>query len=130
MERNEKGGSRPDEDIRKEYDPYKEDPGAGKKDDERVEESREREARQREGVGMSSSERLDDSTTSPVIDTGQTGQTTRGSYGFDSSTGQGRYMDRISDGIADVSAEPVEQPADRLADEWNNEREDDERPEK
>ena len=129
MERNEKGRSQPEEDIRKEYDPYKEDPGAGNKDDVRVEESRERDARQREGIGMNSMDRLDKSATSPVIDTGLTGQTTRGSYGSDSSTGQGTYVDRTADGSADISTDPVERTADRLADEWNNQRNDDERAE-
>ena len=80
---------RPDKDIRKDYDPYERDPGAGRRDDDRVSEADEQEARQREGVHLGSTGRLDDSTTSPVIDRGQPGQTTRGSYGFNSSTGQG-----------------------------------------
>jgi hypothetical protein len=113
------------------YDPYKKDPGAGRPEDERVDEAEEQEARRREGVSMGAMERLDDSTTAPVVDTGHAGQMARGSYGFNSSTGQGQYMDRTRDGSADVSADPVEQPADRMAKDHiagENELNDDERP--
>jgi hypothetical protein len=103
----------PSKDIRKDYDPYERDPGAGKVDDERVDEASEQDARRREGVKMMGSERLDESSTSPVVHTGTTGQTARGSYGFNDATGQGAYMDRTRDGASDVGVDPVEQPSDR-----------------
>lgn len=96
------------------YDPYEQDPGAGSDDDARVNEADERKARQREGIHLSSAERLDDSATAPLIHTGIAGQTSRGSYGFDAATGQGAYMDRTRDGSADVAADPIDQPADRF----------------
>ncbi len=96
------------------YDPYKRDPGAGMPGDERVEKAEEMEARQREKANMLHTDRLDDSTTSPIIDTGITGQTTRGSYGFNDSTGQGQYMDRTRDGSADVGVDPVDQASDHF----------------
>ncbi len=100
---------------RGEKDPYKKDPGAGRSNDERVNEADEQMARQKEGVRMGATDRLDDSTTSPLIHTGHPGQTTQGQYGFDSSTGQGAYMDRVRDGSVDAGAtEPLEHP---LADE-------------
>lgn len=97
----------PSRDIRKEYDPYKRDPGAGKENDERVSEADEREAREREAVRMEPKQRLDDSATSPVIDTGHAGQMAKGSYGFNSSTGQGEYMDRTRDGVSDAGVDPL-----------------------
>jgi hypothetical protein len=97
------------------YDPYREDPGAGKEDDERVNEGEEQDARQREGVSMLGLEQLEDSSTSPLVHTGIAGQTSRGSYGFNSSTGQGEYMDRSRDGLGDVGADPVAQPGDRIS---------------
>ncbi len=55
-------------------DPFERDPGAGKLDDERVEQAEEQEALQRESIHLSSSARLDDSTTSPIIHTGIPGK--------------------------------------------------------
>ena len=93
------------------YDPYKKDPGAGKANDQRVNEADEQMARQQEGVRMGATDRLDDSSTSPLIHRGHPGQTTQGQYAFDDSTGQGAYMDRVRDGSVDAgSTEPLDNP--------------------
>jgi hypothetical protein len=93
------------------YDPFKKDPGAGKANDERVNEADEQVARQQEGIQMGTSDRLDDSSTSPLIHTGHAGQTTQGQYGFNDSTGQGAYMDRVRDGSVDAgSMEALDNP--------------------
>ena len=112
--KNEKNKAAKAPDAKNNYDPYVSDPGAGLPGDDRVRQADEMEARQRADVGPISTDRLDDSTTSPIVHTGIPGQTTRGSYGFNDSTGQGEYMDRTRDGAVDVGADAIEQASDHF----------------
>lgn len=100
--------------------PYQKDPGAGTEDDERVDEGEEAEVRKEEGVSMKSADTTsrDSRHTNElaeedvvigdedILPTGiQTGQTARGSYSTDTSTGAGRYADHRAGtfGVDDVA---------------------------
>ena len=103
-------------------DPYKDDPGAGSEDDERREGESEAEARIEEDVDLKvedmlahdihrSNELADEDVViddDDVMPTGiQTGQTGRGSYSTDTSTGAGHYADHRS---GTFGVDPVAQP--------------------
>ena|GEM_PF-2390726 len=120
-------------------DPYKNDPGAGKEEEERVDEGEETDVRKEEGVGMKPKDIrsrdvrrtnelaeedvvLGDEDIMPIGI--QTGQTTRGSYSTDTSTGAGRYADHRAgtfgmDDVAqpgndeDVEPDPIDPKIDR-----------------
>ena len=100
-------------------DPYQIDPGAGKAEDERANEGQEAEVRKEEGVNLQGSPGSRDVRRTnelaeedvvigdeDILPTGiQTGQTARGSYSTDTSTGAGRYADHRSGtfGVEDVA---------------------------
>ena len=83
------------------HDPYERDPGAGKPEDERINEAAEQEAREEEGVSSLGDGSMPTGT--------QPGQMSRGSFGTDRSTGAGAYMDRS---VGEHSNAPVAQPGE------------------
>jgi hypothetical protein len=113
--RSEKGHRQPAPD-----DPYQKDPGAGSEEDERVDEGKEADVRKEEGVGMKAAratsrdvrrthELAEEDVVigdEDILPSGiQTGQTARGSYSTDTSTGAGRYGDHRAGvfGVDDVA---------------------------
>ena len=119
--------------------PYGKDPGAGEDDDERVDEGEEAEVRKEEGVGMKATdmpsrdvrrnrELAEEDVVigeEDILPTGiQTGQTGRGSYSTDTSTGAGRYADHRAGAFGvndvaqpgndeDVEPDPIDPKIDR-----------------
>jgi hypothetical protein len=101
--------------------PYEQDPGSGGREDERVNEGKETVVREEEGVGMKPKDvpardtrRTSELSEEDVVIGGeedilpsgiQTGQTSRGSYSTDTSTGGGRYADHRAGafGVDDVA---------------------------